>query len=185
MSVYFAISNCSYGYVLLAHSQKGINALYIGNDAELLTEKIRQKCPQAIQVSDLQQLQGIMNQVIEYIEQPGLEMNFSLDLQGTDFQKRVWQTLLTIPAGKTFSYAQLAQKIGAPKSVRAVATACAANSIAVLIPCHRVIRSDGQLSGYRWGQNIKQVLLEKEKLNLINNSLHSPQFKTNLSACIE
>jgi AraC family transcriptional regulator of adaptative response/methylated-DNA-[protein]-cysteine methyltransferase len=105
----------------------------------------------------------LVAQVVGLIEQPNLGIDLPLDVRGTAFQQRVWDALRKIPAGETASYAQIAQRIGSPKSVRAVAQACASNTLAVAIPCHRVVRSDGGLSGYRWGVARKQVLLDRER----------------------
>lgn len=106
--------------------------------------------------------EALVAQVVAFVEAPGLGLNLPLDVRGTAFQQRVWQALQAIPAGQTASYAEVAQRIGAPTAVRAVAQACAANSLAVAIPCHRVVKSDGALSGYRWGVERKRALLTRE-----------------------
>ena len=112
------------------------------------------------QVTD--NLGGILPKVIRFIDAPQSRPDLPLSIEGTAFQKTVWEALRAIPAGKTVSYAELAAKVGRPKAVRAVAGACAANRLAVVIPCHRVVRSDGNLSGYRWGMERKRALLERE-----------------------
>lgn len=106
--------------------------------------------------------EALVAQVVAFVEAPGLGLNLPLDVRGTAFQQRVWQALQAIPAGQTASYAEVAQRIGAPTAVRAVAQACAANALAVAIPCHRVVKSDGALSGYRWGVERKRALLTRE-----------------------
>ncbi|HET8666868.1 MAG TPA: methylated-DNA--[protein]-cysteine S-methyltransferase, partial [Terriglobales bacterium] len=109
------------------------------------------------------EFEQLVARVVGFIEAPAVGLDLPLDLRGTAFQQRVWQALRKIPAGSTASYSEIARRIGVPKSVRAVAQACGANALAVAIPCHRVVRSDGELSGYRWGIERKQILLERER----------------------
>ena len=153
-----AVGKCSLGLVLAAFSEAGVRAIFLGDDRESLTAELQRRFPKA----RLTRGDDHLAEIIACVENPKLKLALPLDLRGTAFQQRVWQALREIPAGSTRSYAQVAEKIGSPKSVRAVAGACAANAIAVAIPCHRVVRSDGNLSGYRWGVERKRRLLERE-----------------------
>ncbi len=153
----YAIGNSSLGLVLAAASEKGVCCILLGDGPELLVTELQRKFPRARLTDGNADLANI----IAFIETPR-HLGLPLDLRGTAFQQRVWQALREIPSGSTLSYAQVAEKIGSPKSVRAVAGACAANAIAVAIPCHRVVRSDGNLSGYRWGVERKRRLLDRE-----------------------
>lgn len=162
MTIYYAVNRCSLGVVLVAQTEKGICAILLGDDAQLLREDLQQRFS-AEQISEgNKEFQKIINQVIRTIAQPTLKLDLPLDIRGTVFQQKVWDALQKIPAGQTRSYSDIAAVIGSPKAVRAVAGACAANAIAVIIPCHRVVRSDGNLSGYRWGIERKQQLLQQE-----------------------
>jgi AraC family transcriptional regulator of adaptative response/methylated-DNA-[protein]-cysteine methyltransferase len=158
----FAIGACSLGTLLVAKSGKGVCAVLIGDDAEVLTRDLQSRFPHAHLVADEADLAQLVAQVVAFVEAPTMSLQLPLDVRGTEFQRRVWQALQGIPAGSTASYADIAARIGAPKSVRAVAQACGANPVAVVIPCHRVVRSDGALSGYRWGIERKRTLLERE-----------------------
>jgi AraC family transcriptional regulator of adaptative response/methylated-DNA-[protein]-cysteine methyltransferase len=158
----FAIGPSVLGFLLLAASRNGVCALLLGDDAAALTEDLMRRFPAASRLPDQAGLGHWLVRAAEIIADPRQALNLPLDLRGTDFQRHVWQVLRTIPAGKTASYAQIAQSIGAPKAVRAVASACGANAIAVAIPCHRILRSNGALSGYRWGVARKQALLARE-----------------------
>jgi AraC family transcriptional regulator of adaptative response/methylated-DNA-[protein]-cysteine methyltransferase len=153
----------SLGLVLVAAGDDGIRAILIGDDAVALRSDLDQRFPGAILQRAEPELAAAVRQVVEGIEKPTAEHNLVCDVRGTEFQRRVWDALRAIPPGETRSYTQIAKAIGAPTSVRAVAAACAANPIAVLIPCHRVVRGDGSLSGYRWGVERKRVLLERER----------------------
>jgi AraC family transcriptional regulator of adaptative response/methylated-DNA-[protein]-cysteine methyltransferase len=128
-----------------------------------LLQDLQDKFPKANLLGGDAEFETLVARVVGLIEVPGIGLDLPLDLRGTAFQERVWQALRTIPAGTTASYADIAQRIGSPKAVRAVAQACAANALAVAIPCHRVVRSDGNLSGYRWGVERKRQLLERER----------------------
>lgn len=158
----FTIGNCSLGKLLLAASRQGICAVLLGDDDNSLLSELHTRFPLAsISAADTS-LAPWLNQIIEQIENPKSKLDLPLHVRGTTFQQRVWQALQEIPAGHTLSYTDLATKIGQPKAARAVASACANNTIAILIPCHRIVRSDGTLSGYRWGVERKRQLLERE-----------------------
>jgi len=158
----FAIGESSLGAILVARSQRGVCAISLGDDAEALLRELQDRFPRAELIGGDASFETLVAQVVGLIEQPNLGIDLPLDVRGTAFQQRVWQALRQIPAGETASYAQIAQRIGSPKSVRAVAHACASNTLAVAIPCHRVVRSDGALSGYRWGVERKRELLSRE-----------------------
>jgi len=162
MRIHFAVGRCSLGDILVAQSQLGICAILLGDDAQQLVQDLQDKFPNAELIGGDAQFEALMAQVVGFIEAPGAGLALPLDIRGTAFQQRVWQALRTIPVGQTFSYADIARLIGAPKAVRAVAGACAANMLAVAIPCHRVVRNDGALSGYRWGVERKRALLDRE-----------------------
>ncbi|QGW78824.1 bifunctional DNA-binding transcriptional regulator/O6-methylguanine-DNA methyltransferase Ada [Pseudomonas alkylphenolica] len=163
MAIRFAIGQCSLGAILVAQSERGICAILLGDDPQALLHDLQDKFPKADLLGGDAAFETLVARVVGLIEVPGIGLDLPLDLRGTAFQERVWQALRTIPAGTTASYAEIAQRIGSPKAVRAVAQACAANALAVAIPCHRVVRSDGNLSGYRWGVERKRQLLERER----------------------
>lgn len=166
-SLSFALGRCFLGTVLIAKSDKGLSAVFLGNTPDQLIKELYQQFPDMTINSDNKGMTRLLSDVIKFIEKPDQQSNFRLDVQGTDFQKQIWQELRQIPPGTTISYSQLAEQLGSPKAARAVANACAANKLAVLIPCHRVVRADGSLSGYRWGVDRKQKLLAKEaRLNI-------------------
>ncbi|KQM50689.1 MULTISPECIES: bifunctional DNA-binding transcriptional regulator/O6-methylguanine-DNA methyltransferase Ada [Pseudomonas] len=162
-TILFAVGQCSLGAILVAQSQRGVCAILLGDDPDALLRDLQDQFPKAELVGADHEFEQLIAQVVGFIEAPALGLNLPLDLRGTAFQERVWQALRDIPVGSTASYAQIAAQIGAPKSFRAVAQACGANSLAVAIPCHRVVRSDGELSGYRWGVERKRQLLEREQ----------------------
>lgn len=159
----FALGQCSLGAILVARSQRGVCAISLGDDPEALLRELQDRFPRAELVGDDACFEELVAQVVGLVEQPGIGHDLPLDVRGTAFQQRVWQALRQIPVGETASYTQIAQRIGAPQSARAVARACAANTLAVAIPCHRVVRSDGALSGYRWGVERKHALLLRER----------------------
>lgn len=161
----FAVGQCSMGAILVAQSQKGICAILMGDDPDALVRNLQDQFPHASLVGGDAGFEQLVAQVVGFVEHPAIGLDLPLDVQGTAFQERVWQALREIPPGTTASYTDIAERIGAPKSVRAVAQACAANHIAVAIPCHRVVRRDGDLSGYRWGVERKQRLLDREQQN--------------------
>jgi AraC family transcriptional regulator of adaptative response/methylated-DNA-[protein]-cysteine methyltransferase len=158
----FAIGECSLGAILVAASDKGVCAILLGDEPEALARDLQDQFPRAQLVGGDAAFERLAAQVIGFVEAPGIGLDLPLDVQGTAFQHRVWDALRRIPAGATASYAEIAEAIGSPKSVRAVARACAANHLAVAIPCHRVVRTDGALSGYRWGVQRKRALLDVE-----------------------
>jgi AraC family transcriptional regulator of adaptative response/methylated-DNA-[protein]-cysteine methyltransferase len=158
----FAVGECSLGSILVARSEIGVCAILLGDDPDALARDLQDRFPRATLIGGDAEFEQLVAQVVGFIEAPGLGLDLPLDVQGTAFQQRVWQALQEIPAGSTASYAEIAGRIGAPRAVRAVAQACAANSLAVAIPCHRVVRNDGGLSGYRWGVERKRALLERE-----------------------
>jgi AraC family transcriptional regulator of adaptative response/methylated-DNA-[protein]-cysteine methyltransferase len=158
----FAVGQCSLGAVLVASTDKGICAISLGDDPDHLLRELQDRFPAANLIGADADYERVVARVIGMIEAPGQHTALPLDVRGTVFQQQVWQALQEIPAGKTASYAQIAERIGAPGAVRAVAQACGANPIAVAIPCHRVVRQDGALSGYRWGVERKRTLLQRE-----------------------
>ncbi|MFW0757700.1 bifunctional DNA-binding transcriptional regulator/O6-methylguanine-DNA methyltransferase Ada [Pseudomonas sp. H11T01] len=158
----FAVGQCSLGAILVAQSNRGVCAILLGDDPDALLHDLQDKFPRANLIGADHDFEQLIAKVVGFIEAPAIGLDLPLDLRGTAFQERVWMALREIPVGSTASYAEIAQRIGAPKSFRAVAQACGANSLAVAIPCHRVVRSDGNLSGYRWGVERKRQLLERE-----------------------
>ncbi|MFH0351616.1 MAG: methylated-DNA--[protein]-cysteine S-methyltransferase, partial [Chromatiales bacterium] len=162
MEIRFAIGECSLGSILVAQSERGVCAILLGDDPNKLARDLQDRFPRANVIGGDTEFEQLVSKVVGFVEAPALGLDLPLDVRGTAFQQRVWQALREIPAGETVSYADIANRIGAPKSVRAVAQACAANALAVAIPCHRVVRNDGGLSGYRWGVERKRALLEKE-----------------------
>jgi AraC family transcriptional regulator of adaptative response/methylated-DNA-[protein]-cysteine methyltransferase len=158
----FAIGECSLGSVLVAASAVGVCAIFIGDDPDRLARELQDRFPRANLIGGDAAFEQLVAKVVGLIEAPRLGCDLPLDVRGTAFQQRVWQALREIPAGRTASYTEIARRIGAPQSVRAVASACAHNALAVAIPCHRDVRHDGALSGYRWGVERKRALLERE-----------------------
>ncbi len=164
VSIRFAVAQCSLGTILVAAAEKGICSISLGDDPGSLIHELEDRFPKANLALGDQEFELQVVKVIGLVDAPGAGMDLPLDIQGTLFQRRVWQALREIPVGMTASYSEIAERIGSPKSVRAVARACASNTLAVAIPCHRVVRSDGALSGYRWGVERKKALLSKEAL---------------------
>ena len=160
--IHFAVGQCSLGAILVAQSARGVCAILLGDDPDALTRELQDCFPQANLIGADADYEQQVAQVIGLIEAPAIGLTLPLDVRGTAFQQRVWQALRDIPAGSTASYSEVAQRIGAPTATRAVAQACAANKLALAIPCHRVVRNDGALSGYRWGVERKRALLERE-----------------------
>lgn len=161
-NIRFAVGQCSLGSILVAQSGRGICAIFLGDDPDLLVRELQDQFPKANLIGGDSGFEGLVAKVVGFVEAPALGLDLPLDVRGTAFQQRVWQALQKIPAGSTASYADVAKLIGSPDSVRAVAQACGANALAVAIPCHRVVRNDGAVSGYRWGVERKRALLEKE-----------------------
>jgi AraC family transcriptional regulator of adaptative response/methylated-DNA-[protein]-cysteine methyltransferase len=162
MQIKFAIGECTLGSILVARSELGICAILLGDDPEMLARDLQDRFPRATLIGGDLEFESLVATVVGFVEAPGVGLSLPLDVRGTAFQRRVWQALREIPAGQTASYAEIAKRIGMPAAVRAVAQACAANTLAVAIPCHRVVRTDGALSGYRWGVDRKRALLAKE-----------------------
>lgn len=160
--IHFAIGECSLGSILVAASDKGVCAVSLGDDPNKLGQELQDRFPKARLIGGDRKFERVVAKVVGFVEAPKVGLALPLDVRGTAFQRRVWKALRAIPAGSTASYAIIAKRIGFPKTVRAVAGACAANVIAVAIPCHRVLRTDGSLSGYRWGVERKSALLKRE-----------------------
>lgn len=158
----FASGQCSLGAILVAASDQGLCHIALGDDPQALLDELQDRFPRAELVGGDARFEAWMAAVVGFVESPGIGLSLPLDVRGTAFQQRVWQALREVPVGETVSYADIAQRIGAPLAVRAVAGACAANTLAVAIPCHRVVRTDGALSGYRWGVARKRALLARE-----------------------
>jgi AraC family transcriptional regulator of adaptative response/methylated-DNA-[protein]-cysteine methyltransferase len=158
----FAISECSLGAILVAASSKGVCAILLGDDAGSLRGDLGQQFPRARLIEGDESFRRVVAKVVAFVDNPRAQLDLPLDIRGTAFQHRVWEALRRIPPGATASYAEIASSIGAPRAVRAVANACAANRIAVAIPCHRAVKADGALSGYRWGVARKRALLARE-----------------------
>jgi len=158
----FAVGECSLGSILVAQSERGICAIFLGDDPDALVRELQDQFPKANLIGGDAGFEQLVAKVVGFVEAPERDLDLPLDVRGTAFQQRVWQSLRKIPAGSTASYVDVAKLIGSPHSVRAVAQACGANKLAVVIPCHRVVRNDGALSGYRWGVERKRALLEKE-----------------------
>jgi AraC family transcriptional regulator of adaptative response/methylated-DNA-[protein]-cysteine methyltransferase len=158
-----AIAKCTLGKMLIAATDKGICALFFGDDPAELEQELRNRFPRAKLTKGDRAFKDLVAKVVAYVEAPQKTLDLPLDVQGTAFQHRVWTALREIPPGETVTYGDIARRIGKPEAVRAVGTACGANRIAVAIPCHRVVGSTGKLTGYRWGVERKQALLDREK----------------------
>ena len=162
-SIRFAVGECSLGSILVAATDKGVCAILFGDDPDALVRDLQDRFPKAQLIGADADFERLVATVVGFVEAPARGLDLPLDVRGTAFQQRVWQALRRIPSGSTASYAEIAGRIGRPRAVRAVAQACAANAIAVAIPCHRVVRTDGSPSGYRWGVERKRMLLERER----------------------
>lgn len=160
--IHFAIGETSLGAILVASSRKGIAAILLGDDPDALARDLQDRFPNAMLIGADAEYEAIVAKVVGLVEAPGVGLDLPLDVRGTAFQQRVWQALRDIPVGQTLSYSDVAQRIGTPRATRAVAGACAANKLAVAIPCHRVVRNDGALSGYAWGVERKRAILDRE-----------------------
>ena len=162
-TIRFAIAECSLGAILVASCEKGFCAILMDDNPEKLVRDLQDQFPKARLIGGDEEYEKLVGKVIGFVEAPKIGLDLPLDIRGTAFQQRVWKELQRIPPGKTVSYSEVAKRIGLPKSVRAVAQACGANSLAVAVPCHRVVHKNGDLSGYRWGVDRKQALLIREK----------------------
>ncbi len=158
----FAVGECSLGSIAVAATERGVCAVLLGDDPDELVHDLERRFPKAQLLGGDATFEKLVSQVVGLVEAPELGLDLPIDVRGTAFQERVWQALCKVPAGKTTTYAELARKIGKPRAVRAVAHACAENPLAVVIPCHRVVRKDGALAGYRWGIERKRELIERE-----------------------
>ena len=162
-AIRFALGRCSLGAILVATSERGVCAILLGEDQGRVVEELEQRFPGAELIAGDGEAERLLTQVTRFVEDPAAGLDLPpLDVRGTVFQQRVWRAIREIPAGSTASYAEIASRIGAPDAVRAVAQACGANKLALAIPCHRVVASDGSLAGYRWGVERKRALLERE-----------------------
>lgn len=160
----FAIGESSIGLVLVAQGDRGVRAVLIGDDRDALRNDLQGRFPGAALTGGNADAVGLAESVIEYIESPARGLDVTMDMRGSEFQLEVWRALRNIPAGRTTTYTDLANRIGRPNAVRAVAAACSANPLAVVVPCHRVVRRDGELAGYRWGIERKRALLDRESV---------------------
>jgi AraC family transcriptional regulator of adaptative response/methylated-DNA-[protein]-cysteine methyltransferase len=158
----FAVGETSLGTILVASSKKGVASILLGDDPNGLVRELQDRFPKACLIGADRDYEALVARVVGFIEAPRLGLDLPLDVRGTAFQRRVWQALQSVPVGQTVSYTEIAHRIGCPNAMRAVAGACAANQLAVAIPCHRVVRNDGSLSGYAWGVERKQALLTRE-----------------------
>jgi AraC family transcriptional regulator of adaptative response/methylated-DNA-[protein]-cysteine methyltransferase len=162
ISIRFAVGECSLGSILVAASERGVCAILLGDAPDPLVRELQDRFPRARLIGGDRRFERLVATVVGFVEAPALGLDLPLDVRGTAFQQRVWRALRRIPAGETLTYREVARRIGAPHAVRAVARACASNALAVAIPCHRVVRSDGAMSGYRWGIARKRALLSRE-----------------------
>src|SRR5215831_12946116 len=158
----FAVGQTSLGAILVASSTKGVAAILLGDDPDELIRNLQDRFPKAQLIGADHDYEALVARVVGFVEAPRIGVDLPLDVRGTAFQQRVWQALQEIPVGKTMCYAEIARRIGSPQAARAVAGACAANNLAIAIPCHRVVRNDGSLSGYAWGVERRRALLDRE-----------------------
>ncbi len=161
-TIRFAVGESPLGPILAASSERGVCAILMGDDPDALARDLQDRFPKAELIGADRDYERVMAQVVGLIREPRAGLTLPLDIRGTAFQQRVWDALRRVPAGQTTTYTELARQIGAPAAVRAVAGACAANPRAVAVPCHRVVRLDGSLAGYRWGVERKRALLARE-----------------------
>ena len=165
-AIRFAVGECTLGAILVAASERGVCAILLGDDPNALARDLQDRFPRATLIGGDRKFERLVAKVVGFVEAPARGLDLPLDVRGTAFQQRVWQALQKIPVASTATYSEIAKRIGAPKAVRAVAGACAANALAVAIPCHRVVRNDGGLAGYRWGVERKRALLERERIKM-------------------
>jgi AraC family transcriptional regulator of adaptative response/methylated-DNA-[protein]-cysteine methyltransferase len=163
LSIRYGVAPCSLGWLIVAASERGVCAIEFGDDPNELPARLRDRFPAAVLAEGGPEFARVVARVVAFVEAPSDDLGMPLDVRGTVFQKRVWDALRQVPPGTTVGYAELAVRIGRPEAARAVAGACAANALAVAIPCHRVVRADGGLSGYRWGVERKRALLDRER----------------------
>lgn len=163
ISMRYSIAPCSLGWVSVAVTERGVCAIEFDDDPATLSERLRRDFPRAEIEEGGADLSSYVHHVVAFVDAPATGLDLPLDILGTAFQQRVWHALREVPAGDTISYTEIAERIGEPRAIRAVAQACAANKLAVAVPCHRVVRKDGDLSGYRWGIERKRLLLERER----------------------
>lgn len=168
--IYFAVGRCTFGDILVAQSETGVCAIFLGDNPQALIQQLQDQFANAELVGADNSFERVVASVVGFIENPFQHIDLPLDIKGTAFQELVWNALREIPPGQTVSYSEIAARIGKPRAIRAVASACAANKLAVIIPCHRVVRTDGSLSGYRWGLDRKAELIRHEE-NMNNASL--------------
>ena len=159
----FAVGQTSLGAILVASSRRGVVSILLGDDPDELVRSLQDRFPRAHLIGADRNYEALIARVVGFVEAPHIGLDLPLDVRCTAFEQRVWQALRAIPAGETASYADIARRIGSPKAARAVAGACAANNLAIAIPCHRVVRNDGALSGYAWGAERKRELLDRER----------------------
>ncbi|WP_347989447.1 methylated-DNA--[protein]-cysteine S-methyltransferase [Methylomonas sp. AM2-LC] len=171
--IHYAMADCFLGKLLVAKSAVGVCAICLADHNEELPQALIELVPKTTLILDQQSCQQELDQLLNYISTPSIGLNLTLDMQGTLFQEQVWQVLLKIPLGEYLSYTEVANRVGKPKAVRAVANACANNRLAIAIPCHRVVRANGNLAGYRWGLKRKQELLRRESEAVGVNSMTS------------
>jgi AraC family transcriptional regulator, regulatory protein of adaptative response / methylated-DNA-[protein]-cysteine methyltransferase len=170
MQISYAIVSCSLGYLLVASTQKGICAVKLGDRADSLERDLQTEFPGAVLLHDKDARQNWIEKILNFLSGNEPHLDLPLDIRGTAFQQQVWQALQKIPYGETRTYQEIARAIGKPKAVRAVGSACGANPVALIVPCHRVIKSDGSLGGYAWGCDRKVKLLEQEGKSLRSSS---------------
>ncbi len=176
LTIRYGVAPCFLGWVIVATTDRGICAIELGDDPKVLPAKVQRSFPNALLEEAGPDFSDLIQKIIGFIEAPGKGIELPLDILGTAFQQRVWHALREVPSGVTVSYTQIADRIGSPGAVRAVSRACAANKLAVAVPCHRVVRSDGSLSGYRWGIERKRTLLLRESGR--SENLHEQNEKT-------
>jgi AraC family transcriptional regulator of adaptative response/methylated-DNA-[protein]-cysteine methyltransferase len=174
LAIRFAVAPSSLGWLLVAATERGVCAIELGDSPDNMADRLRRRFPQAHLVDDDPDFGAVVARVVASVEAPKQSGDLPLDVRGTAFQRSVWRALQAIPAGTTLSYGEVARRLGRPTAARAVAAACAANPVAVAIPCHRVVRGDGDLGGYRWGTDRKRALLDREAAAVAASPSRSP-----------
>ena len=162
MKIGFTVGNSTLGKVLVAATERGVSAVYLGDNERTLLDELRGEYPKAQIIRSSGGDGQWLNEVLQRVEGSAPSLDLPLDVHATAFQRRVWNELQKIPCGTTKTYTQIARALGKPRSIRAVARACATNPVSIVVPCHRVIRTDGTLAGYRWGLQRKEKLLQRE-----------------------